>query len=70
MLNQTRNVSKEAAEAVLAAVAEAGYVPIAALVDHLAEHGHTRIAMVSGKRGLATTEERVRGFRRGMLRTD
>lgn len=37
---------------------------VALLVDHLAEIGHTRIAMISGMPGLSTTEERVQGFRR------
>ncbi|WP_281288055.1 LacI family DNA-binding transcriptional regulator [Streptomyces roseicoloratus] len=40
----------------------------ARLVDHLAETGHTRIAMISGRPGLATTEERVRGYKRGLER--
>ena len=34
------------------------------LVGHLAEIGHTRIAMISGMPGISTTEERVEGFRR------
>lgn len=38
------------------------------LVDHLAEIGHTRIAMISGMPGLSTTEERVAGFRRAAER--
>lgn len=40
----------------------------ARLVDHLAEIGHNRIAMISGRPGLATTEERVRGYRLGLER--
>lgn len=40
----------------------------ARLVDHLADLGHTRIGMVSGRRGLRTSSERVRGWRRGMER--
>jgi LacI family transcriptional regulator len=39
----------------------------AGLVEHLAVR-HQRIAMITGKRGLATTEERVEGFRAGMRR--
>ena len=42
--------------------------PTAALVDHLAQTGHSRIAMVAGRRGLPTTEERVDGYRRGLRR--
>ena len=38
------------------------------LVDHLAELGHTRVAMISGLPGLSTTEERIEGFRRAALR--
>ncbi|WP_246095155.1 LacI family DNA-binding transcriptional regulator [Streptomyces roseicoloratus] len=40
----------------------------ARLVDHLAETGHTRIAMVSGRPGLATTDERIQGYRLGLER--
>ncbi len=42
--------------------------PVARLVDHLAEHGHRRIGMVSGLPGLSTTEERVVGYRQGLWR--
>lgn len=42
--------------------------PTATLVDHLVECGHRRIAMISGKPGLGTTEERVRGFVKGLER--
>jgi len=38
------------------------------LVDHVAELGHTRIAMISGMPGLSTTEERIVGFRRAAER--
>jgi LacI family transcriptional regulator len=38
------------------------------LVDHLAEIGHTRVAMISGLPGLSTTEERIEGFRRAARR--
>ncbi|WP_344212340.1 LacI family DNA-binding transcriptional regulator [Kribbella sancticallisti] len=38
------------------------------LVEHLASRGHQRIAMVSGLAGLATTEERVAGYRLGLER--
>jgi LacI family transcriptional regulator len=41
---------------------------VAILVDHLAEVGHTRIAMINGMPGLSTTDERVEGFRRGAQR--
>ncbi|MFC7343636.1 LacI family DNA-binding transcriptional regulator [Saccharopolyspora griseoalba] len=40
----------------------------AQLVDHLAEHGHRRIAMIGGLAGLSTTEERLRGYRDGLAR--
>jgi LacI family transcriptional regulator len=39
--------------------------PTAELVRHLADLGHTRIALIAGRRGLQTTEERVEGFRDG-----
>lgn len=40
----------------------------ASLVDHLAGIGHRRIAMISGKPGLVTTEERIQGYREGLRR--
>ncbi len=40
----------------------------AQLVDHLAELGHERIALVSGQGGLSTTTERVRGYWEAMRR--
>jgi LacI family transcriptional regulator len=40
-----------------------------ALVQHLAELGHKRIGMVSGAEGLATTSERVLGYRLGLGRS-
>jgi LacI family transcriptional regulator len=40
------------------------------LVEHLASRGHSRIAMVSGLAGLATTEERITGYRLGLERAD
>jgi LacI family transcriptional regulator len=42
--------------------------PTAQLVDHLADRGHRRIAMIVGRRGIATTEERIAGYRRGLRR--
>jgi len=42
--------------------------PTARLVDHLAEVGHRRIAMIAGLAGLSTTEERLRGYRDGLSR--
>jgi LacI family transcriptional regulator len=43
--------------------------PMARLVDHLAVvHGHRRIGLISGLPGLSTTDERVAGYRRGLLR--
>ncbi|HEV7908589.1 MAG TPA: LacI family DNA-binding transcriptional regulator [Pseudonocardiaceae bacterium] len=38
------------------------------LVRHLAERGHRRIGMVTGQAGLATTDERVLGYRLGLGR--
>jgi LacI family transcriptional regulator len=38
----------------------------ALLVGHLAGLGHTRIGFVEGQRGLATTEERLAGYRAGL----
>jgi len=38
----------------------------AALVRHLAGHGHARIALISGLPGLTTTQERVAGYRAGL----
>lgn len=38
------------------------------LVQHLASAGHRRIAMISGTEGLATTTERVLGYRLGLGR--
>ncbi|HLN78564.1 MAG TPA: LacI family DNA-binding transcriptional regulator [Nocardioidaceae bacterium] len=40
----------------------------ASLVDHLVSRGHSRIAMISGKPGLSTTEERIQGYREGLKR--
>jgi LacI family transcriptional regulator len=40
----------------------------AKLVEHLAGLGHTRIAFVSGLRGLSTTDERVTGYFLGLKR--
>jgi LacI family transcriptional regulator len=42
----------------------------AAMVQHLAEHGHRRIGLVSGASGLATTTERVNGYRLGLARAN
>src|SRR5690349_17738046 len=38
------------------------------LVTHLAELGHRRIGIVCGKAGVATTEERILGYRLGLGR--
>jgi LacI family transcriptional regulator len=38
------------------------------LIDHLAKHGHTRIALVAGEPGLRSTIERTVGFQRAMAR--
>lgn len=42
--------------------------PVAGLVEHLAAAGHTRIAFVAGQAGLATTVERLDGYRIGLRR--
>jgi LacI family transcriptional regulator len=42
--------------------------PTAQLVDHLASLGHRRIGMVAGREGVATTTERLEGFRLGLRR--
>lgn len=42
--------------------------PVADLVCHLADLGHQRIALVAGHAGLATTVERVAGYRLGLSR--
>jgi LacI family transcriptional regulator len=51
-------------------VASDNVEPMAALVDHLAGHGHRRIAIVTGLAGLSTTTERLAGYRRGLERND
>lgn len=40
------------------------------LVDHLAWHGHRRIGMLSNQSGLATTSERIEGYRLGLKAND
>ncbi|WP_132427481.1 LacI family DNA-binding transcriptional regulator [Pseudonocardia endophytica] len=42
--------------------------PVAELVAHLAERGHTRIGFVAGHAGLTTTAERLEGYRTGLAR--
>jgi LacI family transcriptional regulator len=41
---------------------------VAHLTGHLAERGHRRIGMVSGRDGLVTSDERVAGYRLGLDR--
>ena len=41
---------------------------IGLLVDHLVAHGHRRIGMLSNQAGLATTAERIEGFRAALSR--
>lgn len=43
--------------------------PTAQLVEHLAEHGHTRIGFISGRPGLSTTVERHAGYKLGLERS-
>jgi LacI family transcriptional regulator len=47
-------------------IATENIAPTARLVEHLAELGHERIGMIAGLRGLATSEERIEGYRRGL----
>ena len=42
--------------------------PNASLVDHLAGHGHRRIATITSRPGLATTTERLAGYHAGLAR--
>ena len=42
--------------------------PTAQLVDHLAQLGHRRIALIGGRSGLTTTTERDNGYRLGLRR--
>lgn len=42
--------------------------PNAQLIDHLAEHGHTRIATITSRPGLTTTDERLAGYWMGIKR--
>lgn len=42
--------------------------PAARLVDHLAGIGHRSIAVICPLRGLSTTEQRLEGYRTGLLR--
>lgn len=55
----TANVDQVTAESV---------EPTAQLVDHLAQLGHRRIAMIGGRRGLTTSTERDNGYRLGLRR--
>lgn len=50
-------------------VAAESVEPTAQLVDHLAGLGHRRIAMISGRKGLATTTERMQGYRIALRRS-
>jgi LacI family transcriptional regulator len=50
-------------------VAGENVAPTAQLVTHLAEHGHRRIAMVYGTRGISTTTERIEGYRLGLRKS-
>jgi LacI family transcriptional regulator, galactose operon repressor len=42
----------------------------AAVIDHLISAGHTRIGMIAGISGLATSAERLRGYRNAHQRAD
>lgn len=50
-------------------VASDNVAPMAGLVDHLAGHGHRRVALIAGLPGLATSDERLEGYRRGVQRS-
>jgi len=50
------------------AVGTENYESTASLVDHLAEHGHQRIALVTSHPGLSTTGERTAGYTMGLAR--
>jgi LacI family transcriptional regulator len=47
-------------------VAVENVAPSEAIVGHLTRLGHTRIGMIAGLEGLATSEERVEGYRRAL----
>jgi LacI family transcriptional regulator len=47
-------------------IATENIAPTARLVAHLAELGHERIGMIAGLEGLATSEERIEGYRSGL----
>ncbi len=47
-------------------IATENVAPTARLVEHLSELGHERIGMIAGLKGLATSEERIEGYRRGL----
>lgn len=53
-----------AADASFDQVAVENTAAMAGLVEHLAGHGHRRIALLHGLHGLVTTEERLVGFHR------
>lgn len=40
------------------------------LVTHLIGHGHRRIGMIAGQRGLSTTRERIEGYRQALAEAD
>lgn len=50
------------------AIGVSNHEPNALLVDHLAGHGHRRIATITSRPGLATTEERLAGYWAGLER--
>lgn len=51
------------------AIGVANVEPTASLVDHLADvHGHRRIGMIAPAPGVATTVERIEGYRLGLER--
>lgn len=50
------------------AIGVINYEPTAQLVDHLVGHGHRRVATITSTPGLSTTDERLAGYREGLLR--
>lgn len=61
-------VDRMATAPVFDQVGSDGQEPMARLVDHLAQHGHRRIALVAGIADVPTTHERLTGYSLGLAR--
>jgi DNA-binding LacI/PurR family transcriptional regulator len=61
-------VDRMATAPVFDQVGSDGQEPMAPLVDHLARHGHRRIALVAGIADVPTTHERLTGYSLGLAR--